>query len=73
MGWIVSLSTALALACIAAIKPEMMAEDVAKRINLAFLEENPDCYATLQVDADTLSDVVDRGDEHEATEYRRLD
>ena len=61
--------TALALACIAAIKPEMMAEDVAKRINLAFLEENPDCYATLQVDADTLSDVVDKGEAKKVAEY----
>ena len=61
--------TALAVACIAAVKPDMSTEDVSKKINIGFLEENPDCYATLQVDSDILSDVVDKGEAKKVAEY----
>ena len=44
--------TQLALACIAAIKPDMKSEEVAHKINKAYLLENPDCYADLNVDED---------------------
>ena len=58
----VDQKTMLALACTAAIKPAMTAEDVSKAMNRAFLTEHPDCYSTLQVDEDALSDVVEKGE-----------
>ena len=61
--------TTLTLACIAAIKPALSAEDASAAVNKAFLAENPDCYATLQVDADTLGDVVDKGEAKKMAEY----
>ncbi len=61
--------TTLTIACIAAIKPDMKAEEVSKTINTAFLAENPDCYATLPVDEDMLSDVVDKGEAKKLAEY----
>ena len=54
--------TALAMACIAAIKPDMSSEDVSKTLNKAFVAEHPDSYASLQVDVDVLSDVLDAGE-----------
>jgi hypothetical protein len=61
--------TTLALACIAAIKPDMLAEEASKTINKAFLAENPDGYATLQVDEDALCDVLNKGEAKKITEY----
>jgi hypothetical protein len=61
--------TTLALACIAAIKPDMLAEDASKTINQAFLAENPDCYASLHVDEDALCDVLNKGEANKVTEY----
>lgn len=61
--------TVLAIECIAAIQPALTAEDVCKAINVAFLAENPDCYADLKVDADALSDVVDWGDKQKMEQY----
>ena len=61
--------TSLSLACIAAIKPDMSAEDAAKRVNKGFIEENPDCYADLEVTEDVLSDVVDKGEAKKMAEY----
>ena len=61
--------TILAMACIAAIKPDMSAENVSKNLNAAFVAENPDCYADLQVDEDVLSDVVDKGEAKKMAEY----
>ena len=46
--------TNLALACIAAIKPDMSAENAAKTLNKAFIAEHPDCYADLEVNEDVL-------------------
>jgi hypothetical protein len=40
----------------------MSAEDASKTINKAFLAENPDGYATLQVDEDALCDVLSKGE-----------
>ena len=61
--------TSLALACIAAIKPDLSAEDACKLINKGFIAENPDCYADLEVDEDILSDVVDKGEAKKMAEY----
>lgn len=61
--------TTLALACIAAIKPDIDAQTVSKIINTAFLRENPDCYANLQVDEDALCDVLNKGEAKKITEY----
>lgn len=61
--------TTLALACIAAIKPDMFAEDVSKTINKAFVAEHPDCYTTLHVDEDALCDVLNKGEAKKITEY----
>ena len=52
-----------------AIQPAMSAEDASQRLNLAFVAENPDCYATLSVDANTLSDVLDKGEAQKIQEY----
>ena len=61
--------TNLAIECIAAIKPAMSAEDVCKAINKAFVAENPDCYATVKVDSDALSDVVDKSEAKKIAQY----
>ena len=66
----VDQKTMLALACTAAIKPAMTAEDVSKAMNRAFLAEHPDCYSTLQVDEDALSDVVEKGEAQKMAEYK---
>ena len=59
----------LTLAWIAAIKPAMTADVVSQKVNQAFLAEHPDCYATLHVDEDILSDVVDKGEAKTVAEY----
>ena len=61
--------TSLALACIAATKPDISAEDACKLINKGFIAEHPDCYADLEVDEDILSDVVDKGEAKKMAEY----
>ena len=61
--------TALAMACIAAIKPDMSSEDDSKTLNKAFVAENPDCCPSLQVDVDVLSDVLDAGEARKIGEY----
>ena len=61
--------TTLQLACMSAIKPALSAEAASAAVNTAFLAENPDCYATLQVDADLLGDVVDKGEAKKMAEY----
>jgi hypothetical protein len=61
--------TTLALACIAAIKPDLQAHAASRLINKAFLAENPDCYASLQVDEDALVDVLNKGEAKKVSEY----
>ena len=61
--------TSLALACLAAIKPDLSAEDASKTVQAAFIAENPDCYADLEVNEDVLSDVVDKGEAKKMAEY----
>ena len=65
----VDRKTTLTLACISAIKPAMTAEQVSQKVNQAFLAEHPDCYATLLVDEDDLSDVVDKGEAKKMAQY----
>ncbi len=61
--------TDLALACIAATKPDITDTQAAACIARAFVEENPDCYATLEVDVEALSDVVNAGEAKKVAEY----
>jgi hypothetical protein len=61
--------TKLALACIAAIKPEMSAQQASKKINQAYLLENPDCYGTLFVDQDLVSDCLDKREAGKMAQY----
>ena len=65
----VDRKTQLALACIAAIKPDMKSEEVAQKINQGYLLENPDCYAELNFDEDALNDVLDKGEAKKISEY----
>ena len=61
--------TDLTLACIAAVKPETTDVEAAACIARAFVAENPDCYADLAVDADTLSEVLNAGEAKVVNEY----
>lgn len=61
--------TLLTMHCISAIKPDLDTEAVSKAINKAYLLENPDCYANVQVDADALGDVLDKGETKKMAEY----
>ena len=61
--------TTLALACVAAIKPDIDVQEASKAVSRAFLAENPDCYANLHVDEDALCDVLNKGEAKKVTEY----
>jgi hypothetical protein len=61
--------TILSMACIAAIKPDLRSEEVCNIVNKAFIAEHPDCYASLHVDEDALTDVVDKGEAKKVSEY----
>ena len=50
------------MACIAATKPDITYTEAAACIARGFVEEHPDCYATLQVDEDALRDVSNAGE-----------
>lgn len=63
------MKAVLTMHCIAAIKPGLDTSEVSKRLNQAFVEENPDCYASLSVDAETLNDVVDHGEAIKVAQY----
>lgn len=52
--------TILAIACIAAIKPDLTDIEAAHRINLAFIAENPNYYGDLLIDPDSLAEVVEK-------------
>ena len=54
--------TELALACIAAIKPELTDVEAASLINLAFVLEHADCYEDSYVDPDAMSEVLNAGE-----------
>jgi hypothetical protein len=58
----VDRKTELAIACIAATKPDMSDVEVAACIARAFVEEHPDCYSDVLVDNDALTDVVNAGE-----------
>ena len=60
--------TELAMACIAATKPDMTDTEAAACIARGFVEEHPDCYATLQVDEDALRDVSNAGEAQKIAE-----
>ena len=61
--------TDLAMACIAATKPDCTDVEAAACIAHAFVAENPDCYADLPVDSDTLSEVLNAGEAKAMAEY----
>lgn len=61
--------TDLILAAIAAIKPDMTDVEAAACVARCFVEENPDCYAELLVDAEALSDVVNAGEAKKVAEF----
>ena len=61
--------TALALACLSAIKPDLDTHEASMAINKAFLADNPDCYSSLHVDEDALCDVLNKGEAKKVTEY----
>jgi len=61
--------TELALACIAAIKPDMYDVEAAACINKAFIMENPDCYKDLLVDPEALGDVLTSVEAKKMAEY----
>ena len=50
--------TLLAMACIAAIKPDITMDKAVGYLNTAFAEENPDYYHDKYVDTTALSDVL---------------
>ena len=61
--------TELALACIAATKPDMTDLEASASIARAFVAENPDCYADLAVSSDALCEVLNAGEAKAAVEY----
>ena len=61
--------TDLALACIAAIKPDLTDVEAATRLNTAFIAEHPDCYAELLVDVESLEDVLPSTESKKVAEY----
>ncbi len=61
--------TELALACIAAIKPDMSGQEASKCIARAFVAENPECYSDLLVDSEALGDVVNAGEAKKVAEH----
>jgi len=52
--------TILAIACIAAIKPDLTDVEAAHRINIAFIEEHPNYYGDLLIDPDSIAEVVEK-------------
>ena len=56
-----SWKTELTMACLAAINPDMTDTEAAACIARGFVEEHPDCYATLQVGEEQLEDGIDNG------------
>ena len=61
--------TELTLACLAAIKPDMTDTEAVACIARGFVEEHPDCYATLQVGDEQLKDVCNAGEAQKIAEF----
>jgi hypothetical protein len=61
--------TDLALACIAAIKPDMPGREASRCVARAFVEENPECYSDVLVDENALGDVVNAGEAKKVAEH----
>ena len=64
-----SWKTELAMACIAAIKPDMIDTEAAACIARGFVEEHPDCYATLEVVEEQLKYVYNAGETQNIAEF----
>ena len=64
----VGRKTALVARCIAAITPGLTDEEATQRINRGYLEENPNCYDDVLVDADHLCEVVEKSEAKVVTE-----
>ena len=64
-----SWKTELTMACLAAIKPDMTDTEAAACIARGFVEEHPDCYATLQVGEEQLKDVCNAGEAQKIAEF----
>ena len=61
--------TLLAMACIAAIKPDWTEDKVIGCLSMAFAEENPDYYHEKFVDTTALSDVLNAGEAQKVNEW----
>lgn len=64
-----SWKTELTMACLAAINPDMTDTEAAACIARGFVEEHPDCYATLQVEEEQLKDVCNAGEAQKIAEF----
>ena len=64
-----SWKTELTMACLVAIKPDMTDTEAAACIARGFVEEHPDCYATLQVGEEQLKDVCNAGEAQKIAEF----
>ena len=61
--------TELALACIAAVKPDLTDVEASTLINKAFVEEHPDTYQELRIDPEALGDVLTANEAKKVAEY----
>ena len=59
----------MTMACLAPIKPDMADTEAVACIARGFVEEHPDCYATLLVEEEQLKDVCNAGEAQKIAEF----